>query len=191
VRKTKNIILGAIGILITMYTLFICINIFSIIVESNKLEKRVSRALENVLETYDKNADVVEAKAQLKDDICMNDRDENIVIDIAEFDLEKGIISVDVRKKIKLVTGKAKVLSCEKTALIDKWVVRHPSVTVAFYVGESLYKQYQLTKGEVCPMPKDPEGGFVGWLAADTSNQEFIGQIGEVWENQMYYAVIK
>lgn len=190
-RKTKNIILGAIGILITMYTLFICINIFSIIVESNKLEKRVSRALENVLETYDKNADVVEAKAQLKDDICMNDRDENIVIDIAEFDLEKGIISVDVRKKIKLVTGKAKVLSCEKTALIDKWVVRHPSVTVAFYVGESLYKQYQLTKGEVCPMPKDPEGGFVGWLAADTSNQEFIGQIGEVWENQMYYAVIK
>lgn len=190
-RKTKNIILGAIGIFITMYTLFICINIFSIIVESNKLEKRVSRALENVLETYDKNADVVEAKAQLKDDICMNDRDENIVIDIAEFDLEKGIISVDVRKKIKLVTGKAKVLSCEKTALIDKWVVRHPSVTVAFYVGESLYKQYQLTKGEVCPMPKDPEGSFVGWLAADASNQEFIGQIGEVWENQMYYAVIR
>lgn len=187
----KNIILGMTGLLIMIYTLLIGINLYVFVTEKNLLEKHVSRAVENVLEEYYKDTSESIAENRLKEDILTDEDRDKTSIEIVELDLEKGLISVIVQKDVTLITGKVRQVSIEKTAIIEKLVVSHPRIEVSFMVGDMLYKQYQLTKGEVCPMPKTPAGEFLGWRALNDESSVVIQEIGNVWEDQVYYAVME
>lgn len=183
----KTIFLGSFGIIITIYSVLICLDIYSIQTHKNELEVRLTRAVENTLEQYYSGEDIKGAKAQLYSDVLSGENNKNISLEISSIDLEKGIVSAKVVEKVPLITGKRKEITFEKTAIMERKIVNHPKVTVTFFLDGNIYKEIQLTQGEICPMPKLPSENYIGWAENETSN--IVAQIGAVQENQVYVAV--
>lgn len=188
-RNTKNIILGIVGFLISTYSILICLDIYSIQTQKNLLENKLSRAVKNIIENYDSATESEQVLKQLEEDILINEREETIQIDIKNMDLEKGALYVEVIQKVSLITGREKEIKCEKAVILERKIVEHDMVTVTFFLGEEIYKQYQLAKGEVCPVPKSPGDNFQGWIEYGTGKGYIKDEIGAIWEDKIYVAV--
>lgn len=94
--------------------------------------------------------------------------DSDISVVILEADYEYGILSVEVTEKFAHPNGREGSVSEVRTVIFDKEVKEEKEVrTVAFYSAENeLYKEYELPKNSVCPVPVPPvkEGSsFRGW----------------------------
>ena len=180
----KQIVLGLIGMLIVFYTIAICLDIYTIQTHKNQLEHSVSRAVEHTLENFYHTSFYTEARQQIRDDIVAANENAEIEVEIIELNLEMGILQVQATEKLMLTTGKEKELQCLKTGIMEKKTVEYPMVSVRFFVDGELYKEYQLQKGELCPMPRVPQEGFAGWM--DTATGTYIKEIGNVWEDKVY-----
>lgn len=122
----KTVFLGGFGMIITIYSVLICLDIYSIQTHKQELELRLTRAVENTLEQYYRKDDYESATAQLQADILMGKNAGNMFIEICCMDFEKGILSVKVVEKVPLITGKTKEIVCEKTAIMERKEVGFP-----------------------------------------------------------------
>lgn len=183
----KTIFLGGFGIIITIYSVLICLDIYSIQIHKNELEIRLTRAVENTLEQYYPESDTEKAKEQLYTELVNEKNSKNISLEIKSMDLIKGIVSVKAVEQVPLITGKQKEIIFEKTAIMERKTVAFPKVTVTFLVDGNIYKEIQLAQGEICPMPKLPSEDYIGW--AEHGSAVVVTQIGTVQENQVYVAI--
>ena len=118
----KNIILGIIGIGITLYTLCIGLQILSIQTQKNELEKQVSRIVKNTLEAEYGTGEESMVEQMLLQEItaCVSTKSGNVEVEVKAFDLQKGILSVKVTKWVKMLNGKEKEFVVEKTAIVER-----------------------------------------------------------------------
>ena len=118
----KNIVLGLIGIFITMYTMLIGLNLLSFYTQKNELEKHVSRVVKNTLEAEYQNDDVVEVEQMLLQELkeAILAETAQIEVEIKAMDLQKGILSVRVTKRVVMLNGKKREIVVEKTAIVER-----------------------------------------------------------------------
>lgn len=186
----KNIILGIVGVFITIYTMLMGLNILTIQSHKDQLENHLSRIVKNVLEAEYGNRDEDAVKQMLQEEI-QNSVSENakIFVEIQEIDLQKGILSVKVTEEIHTLTDSQREIVVQKTAIMDRVATEPSKVTVTFLVEEEVYKEYQIVKGKSCPLPKEPEGGFLGWREYGTETIVSTEHLKDIWENRVYEAV--
>ena len=118
----KNMILGLIGIFITLYTLLIGLNVLYVQTQKNELEKQVSRIVKNTLENeYQKGeaAFVEQMLVQELTAVLSTERD-RLEIEVQGIDLEKGLLSVKVTKHVEMLNGREKAIVVEKTAIMER-----------------------------------------------------------------------
>ncbi len=190
----KHVILSMVGMLIIFYTITIGFSVLSTQTRKNELENNLARIVEVTLENYYLNgygeAELSELQQNLINEIEESlGEDADVLVQIQAFDMQKGIISVRVEESYQQFNGKTKILSCEKTAIVEKRNPEKQMVTVQFLVEGEVYKEYQLLQGEVCPMPKLPESGYIGWQAEGVAADVPLEEIGTVWEDTVYVAI--
>lgn len=188
----KNILLGAIGILVTIYVTLIGMNLYMIQTHKDQLENCFSRILQQAMVDGYNTADDEEITQRIISELAESrNKDSAVQVVIQAMDLKKGLLSVKVTERFLLLTGKEKEITLEKTILMDRIVLNEDQVKVTFLLEGEVFKSYQLIKGENCPLPKSPEGNFVGWIKQGDHTKTFISSIGEVWEDQVYIAVME
>ena len=116
----KNIILGAIGAFVILYTILCGLCLYNTTVRQEEMENALSQVIKQTLkEGYGQKVSF-EHYRQLTEDIRyrMNSNSE-VEIVIHHMDLEKGIIRVSVREQFRQLNGQKKELSWSKTAIVD------------------------------------------------------------------------
>lgn len=190
----KNVILGIIGIFITLYTLLIGLNILTIQSHKNQLEKNVSRIVKNVLEGEYQKGEKEAVQQMLLEEISASiSSNGTVTVEIQEIDLQKGILSLKVTDQIRTLTGASRQLVIEKTAIMEQTMTSFPKCSVTFMVEGEVYKEYQVEKGHRCPEPKPPVSNqkFLGWKEYGTDLMIMPGQLDEIQENRVYVAVFQ
>lgn len=130
--KVKNIILGMIGVFISIYTLLIGLDILMYQTSKNQIEKQVSRIVKHVLETNYQRDDVEMVKQMMTEEILSSvSKNGTIKVEIEAIDLEKGLLSVSVTKQIQMLNGKEKEIRIEKTAIVDRVYVDEMELEVS------------------------------------------------------------
>lgn len=128
----KNIILGMIGVFISIYTLLIGLDILMYQTSKNQIEKQVSRIVKHVLETNYQRDDVEMVKQMMTEEILSSvSKNGTIKVEIEAIDLEKGLLSVSVTKQIQMLNGKEKEIRIEKTAIVDRVYVDEMELEVS------------------------------------------------------------
>lgn len=117
----KNIILGIIGVCVILYTFLVGVDILRYQTSKNKMDKHISRIVENVLEG-EYQVDNTETVKQLliQEIINSTSEDGSVTVEVKAMDLEKGLLSVRVTKQLALFNGKQKKIVVEKTAIIER-----------------------------------------------------------------------
>ena len=188
----KNIVLGMTGLFVLIYTLMLGLNILTVTNYKNQLECNLSRIVKNVLEYGMKSKDEEIVKQILDEEIqSVVSKSISIEIEILHMDLEKGILSVQVIEHIPMLMTSTKEIRMEKTVILERMLMEHKMVTIEFWVNGELYKMFEIKQGESCPLPKSPDGNFVGWKAKESELMLEEPLIKEVWENQIYEAVFE
>ena len=118
----KNILLGCIGALITLYTILIGLNLLSYQTQKNQLENQVSRIVKNTLEAEFGVGEENVVKQMLLQEIrtCISAEEDCLDVEIHAIDLKKGLLSVTVKKQVKLLNGSVKVIEIKKTAIVER-----------------------------------------------------------------------
>lgn len=186
----KNIILGAIGLLVTVYVTMIGMNVYMIQTHKDQLENCFSRILQQALEEGYGTVENEMITQRIISDFAESMNNEGALqVEIQAMDLQKGLLSVRVTESFFLLNGKEKVITLEKTIIMDRLVLNEDRVKVTFMVGEDVYKVYELTKGEKCQLPVAPQGSFLGWMKQGDISKTVVSEIGNVWEDQVYVAL--
>ena len=187
---TKSLIVGITGFLITIYTILIGLNIYTIQVHKNALDRNLSRVMEQELcEMYGDGNGADNVNDLLQD--MEKHLADSVTLEVRNADFEKGLLSIKAKDSVLLVTGKQRDIVLEKTIIMEKERFVKPMVTITFLLDDEVYKVYQLVEGEVCPMPKPPEGLFAGWIEYGSDNKRPITSIGEVWRDTTFLALTK
>lgn len=186
----KNVILAFIGILITLYTFSSVFSVFSLQSRKNELENHVARIVEGFLENAYPNGDEGMLKQRMISELSKNvDDSGKLTVEMQALDLQKGIISVKVSETFRQFNGKERTIVCEKTAIVEQEVSTDAMVTVTFLVDGMLYKEYQVVAGEVCPVPRLPEGEYLGWAEREGADGNLLTALTQVWEDKIYEAI--
>ena len=117
----KNILLGLIGVMITVYTLLIGLNILTVQSHKNQLERNLSRVVKNVLEGEYEQPSEESILQMIQEEVSdvMQEKGKREV-EILTMDLQKGILSVRVTEYITTIVGTQKEIVIEKTALVER-----------------------------------------------------------------------
>lgn len=186
----KNIILILFGFCMLIYTLLCGFQISSLQIRKNEIEKCVSRVLEENLSKGYQQEDEETVRERMIEELTQCIRAKGyLTILFPIVDMEKGIISVQIKEEYSQPNGKHRTIEFEKTALVERTMIEKESVTITFLVDEEVYKEYCVKKGEVCPNPKVPSRTFAGWVEYGDSSNQLIQNIGNVWEDKVYVAM--
>ena len=108
-----------------LYTFLIGLDILIFQTSKNEMEKHVSRIVENVLETEFQTGEAETVKQKLIEEITSSiSKKGSLQVEFQAIDLEKGLLSVKVRKQLRLFNGKQREIVVEKTAIIERAFVR-------------------------------------------------------------------
>lgn len=188
----KNVIIGIIGVLIVLYTTLMGLDVLTIQSHKNQIEKHLSRVVKNILEDEYKSGDEATVKQVLQEEIEDSiSRNAELTVEIKALDLQKGILSVKVTGSIPTITGKQKDIQVEKTAFMEQMVTNQPMYTVTFWVEDEVYKEYQISMGDKCPLPKEPGANFVGWKEYGTEQLSTLTELNQVYQDRTYVAVFE
>lgn len=117
----KSIVLGMIGIFITLYTVFIGIDILVLQTSKNEMEKQVSRIVKYVLEEEYLAGDEAAVQQILMQEIRNSlSSGEMVKVEVKGIDLQKGLLSVRVTQSLQMLNGKKQEIAVEKTAIIER-----------------------------------------------------------------------
>lgn len=123
-RPVKSIILGIIGVFITVYTMLIGLDVLSYQTNKNEIDKHLSRIMKHVLESEYQSGDETLAKQMILQELKdITSGEDEMEVEFQAIDLEKGLLSVKVTKNISMLSGKQKQIVVEKTAIIERVVV--------------------------------------------------------------------
>ena len=185
----KNVILGVFGGILTLYMVVISLCLYGIQTRKNEVENMLSQVVEGVLtahyvpeplrtpqtETLSQEA----VKKEVEEEIRMRiSSDTQTGVSVLACDLDKGILSVQVTGSFELPGGFHKTFLFSKTAIMDRQAEEEPLSCIRFQVDGGDYKVFTLRPGEKYPVPKEPEGTFLGWQAAQ-------GNSHAAWESNM------
>ena len=108
-----------------LYTFLIGLDIITFQTSKNEMEKTVPRIVENVLETEYQTGEAEAVKQRLIQEITSSiSKKSTLQIEVQAMDLEKGLLSVKVRKQLRLFNGKQREIVVEKTAIVEQSFVR-------------------------------------------------------------------
>jgi hypothetical protein len=93
-------------------------------------------------------------------------------IQILDIDCEKGLLSVEVTEHYTHLNGHAGSITAQKLVLLDQTEGEGACKTVelTFWVGEQVYRRYEMTAGSAIVIPRTPyleKGTFAGWRSLD------------------------
>ncbi len=190
--NTKNVVLGMIAIFILLYISVIGMNFYMTQTNKLQLERVLPRGVEHALKAGMESGDSSSVKEILKEEIedAITGAD-NVQIQIPAMDLEKGLLSVVVSLEYTLLTGEERTIREEKTMIIERQIKSEPRVTITFLVEEEVYKEYQVVRGQTCPLPVLPSRYFAGWIEYGSASNKLVSTIGNVWTDKIYVAVAK
>lgn len=117
----KNIILGAVGCVIAVYTIASCLCIYSISSRKNEIENCMAQVLEQDMKQYfaGENSDT-EVAAFVKQDLLQRLHSASqVTIEIRACDMQQGILSVCVQEQFTMPGGLKKVIACDKTIIVE------------------------------------------------------------------------
>ena len=168
----KNMVLGILGIFIGIYTIVVSLSIYSMQTRKNELENCLSQVVKHTLETYyESGYDFLSTttiwESDIEDEIeeemmARLQADSKVVVEVLDMDFQMGILSVSASEIFYLPNGCEKCIKVVKTAVVDQ-KTQTEQCTVSYFVQGNLYNQYILRQGEVLPIPKSPDGQFLGW----------------------------
>ena len=126
----KNIILGLIASMLTIYLVVISISIYSVYVRKNEMDKCLSQTLFSSMDRHyisrimmpqNMASEESEVEEELINDI--EDRltsDSEVQVNIRICDMEQGIISAEIRESFVLPFGIKKEIITSKTIIADR-----------------------------------------------------------------------
>lgn len=186
----KNVVIGLIGLFMTVYMIVISMQVSVVQMHRNQLENIFSRVMHQTLkegfQTKNEQAAFQMLEKELAESLSNEGR---LTVQVEHMDLEKGILSAAVTEELSLITGEKKILFVEKTILMDRQAVEEPMVTVTFLRNDELYKEYQLVKGEICPEPFAPSEPFAGWAERGKEYNGVVVVHKPVWTDIVYVAM--
>lgn len=117
----KNIILGAVGCLITVYTILSCLSIYSISARRNEMENCIGQVLEQSMkEYYGTEKSDEEVSDCVRQELAQRLHSASqISIHVRACSMEQGILSVEVTENFTLPGGKKKSIECGKTIIVE------------------------------------------------------------------------
>lgn len=117
----KNMILGILGVAVLLYTILTGLNVYTVQVGKNEMDRHISRIVKNVLEEEYQGTDTEVVKEILTEEIVSSlSKNGMVTVDFYAIDLEKGIISVKVTKNLKVWNGRERKIVVEKTAIVER-----------------------------------------------------------------------
>lgn len=199
----KNIIYGGAGIAIIVIVSAILLSVMGRSARSHELNLAVARAVKNTVQTgYERACEegnneslTEEMTAYLGQAVLQSVHSEaSVEIDILEMDPEKGIVSARVTEEFTYPNGKSGRVSVVKTAIADRQELKETqNCTIRYYVGDWLYKEYSIFKGDAVIVPKEPSVSgkqFKGWVSkSDHTEKPDAGM--EVEKNYDFEAVFE
>ena len=168
----KNIIITITFVVMTILSLFIVESLHAKEYRTVELSEAVDNALiatmnnvaGNKCYTIGSNEEFVEDFKQIL--MTSVDSASELDIEVLNADYEKGILSVKVTENYEYLNGRQGNVTKTATVLLDQKQQEKNYCTVKYYVGDSLYKSYQLVEGTAIIVPKNPElegMSFVCW----------------------------
>lgn len=192
----KNMMLIMMSTLLGAMMLLLVMIIYGRIDRSMELNSNLPSAVEETVENLIHNRKyVIQNEEEFVADFVESfiytlDAKSDILLDIWQCDVEKGILSVKVSAKYQHPNGRNGRVTCERTVILEEREMQEkiPQYKIVFYVGADIYKIYQVEENSVINAPANPykEGKiFLYWL-----NEEGIKvNIEEsVTKDSVYYA---
>lgn len=170
----RNTIVIMTSVLLGMLTLLILSTMHGRLDRRMELESNLSSIVEEIVEDMVLNSYYIgQSTDVVKEDMHQMlskaiDASSDIVIDIHECDMKKGILSVCVTLSYMHPNESMGTIVCEKCVILNQLVQEvEEKCRVSFYVGADLYKEYVVEKETVIDTPFSPSienGVFYGWV---------------------------
>ena len=196
----KNIIITITFVVMTIMTLFIVESLHAKEYRTVELSEAVDNALiatmnnvtVNKCYTIGSNEEFVEDFKQIL--MTSIDSTSELDIEVLNTDYEKGILSVKVTENYDYLNGRQGTVTKTATVLLDQKQQEKNYYTVKYYVGDSLYKCYQLAEGVAIIVPKNPEFEGMSFVCWKNENGDVVDMSdgGTILESNMeLYAVFQ
>lgn len=199
----KQVVLGMVA---GVFVLLCAVAILTVEGRSNReneLKHALSAAMEETMQNLCMtNKYRVENREEFAADFCqallqriqvgsIEDRDRNLSLEvnIAEADLQKGLLSVAVTETFSHPNGKTGTIQCSSTAILEQEEEKQ-EIVLTYYLGDRIYRQFGLLEGDEFKIPQDPaqEGkNFVCWIDKETGQEAVFPE--KAVENKNYIAL--
>lgn len=163
----RNIVIGFVFAAMILLSVNIVSTMNSRSTRSQELSDALDTALEGTLSTLSKGtydiSDTDEYIADLVSNIAGQiQSDSELTVNILDADIEKGIMTVQVKEEYKHINGKTGAVTASKTVLLEEQQTTEDAeitdtVTINFYLPDNtLYKSYKVKKGTEISEPVAP-----------------------------------
>ncbi len=170
----RNIIMGICAISFFLLVLLVGGTVSMRQKRETELEAAVNLAMEQALQSvvYDDEdtAENDEKLCALFEELLIAQLSANAVyrIDILDVSAQKGLLSAAVTERYVHTNGRTGCITVQKTAICEQTAKenKYGYRTLTFYVGEQIYRRYELGTGNTLTVPSAPRGGdriFSGW----------------------------
>ena len=171
----KNIVLVITTAMLGVITLLIVLTIYGRMNRSMELKSSLPSVMEETVESLIQNQDETmesdeEVLKRFTNELllCLETQSD-VMIDILQFDREKGILSVRVTEIFGHPNGKKGTVSCERTVISDTLPENEEirRFRVRFWINEECYKIYEIQDNDEIQEPYVPENvtdKLKGWM---------------------------
>ncbi len=195
----KQAVYGIVIGMIIILTIGIILTINGKKTRQGEIDNSLSMSVENAVKTTmrEKTYRISDEEAFIADFtqnlLLQISNDSALEVQVAKADYERGLLSVKVVEHFTHPNGKEGKNECETTVVFEQVPNAQKFVTITYLMDlDTLYKEYQIVKGEPVIVPKNPivEGKtFVGW---QKSTDEGVKDIdGNAESDTTYLAVFE
>ena len=170
----RNIVIGFVFAAMILLSVNIVSTMNSRSTRSQELSDALDTALEGTLGTLSKGTYDINNTDEYIADLLSNiaeqiQSDSELTVNILDADIEKGIMTVQVKEEYKHINGKTGAVTASKTVLLEEQQTTEDAeitdtVTINFYLPDNtLYKSYKVKKGTEISKPVAPHEN-IEWL---------------------------
>ena len=170
----RNIVIGFVFAAMILLSVNIVSTMNSRSTRSQELSDALDTALEGTLSTLSKGTYDINNTDEYIADLVSNiaeqiQSDSELTVNILDADIEKGIMTVQVKEEYKHINGKTGAVTASKTVLLEEQQTTEDAeitdtVTINFYLPDNtLYKSYKVKKGTEISEPVAPSEN-IEWL---------------------------
>lgn len=170
----RNIVIGFVFAAMILLSVNIVSTMNSRSTRSQELSDALDTALESTLGTLSKGTYDINNTDEYIADLVSNiaeqiQSDSELTVNILDADIEKGIMTVQVKEEYKHINGKTGAVTASKTVLLEEQQTPEDAeitdtVTINFYLPDNtLYKSYKVKKGTEISEPVAPSEN-IEWL---------------------------